>query len=540
MIKESLVNYIYDSIKENWDLNAFSDYGTNNVLTYGDVGSMITDMHSNFKKIGIHRGDKIALCGSNSSNWSVIYLSVLTYGAVIVPVLVDFTSEDIVSIVKDSGSKVLFLDETVFKSISDYDIDFITNIFHITNFKSLLGTSDFGLVSNNTRMSKEDFSLDMIENDELASLIYTSGTTGFSKGVMISHNALSSNVRFARENLYLEHGNDMLSFLPLAHVFGCLFDFLFPFTRGVYIRFLTQLPTPQVLLEALDEVKPHLILSVPLIIEKIYHKKIKPSIDKPMMKMLLGLPIISSLIKRSICKKLTKSFGGRFIMIIVGGSALNEEAEQFFQSIGFKITVGYGMTECAPLIGYAPASAHLARSCGKVVDTLEIKIDSDDPYSIVGEIMVKGDNVMLGYYKNPKATSEALSKDGWFRTGDLGVINKDGVIFIRGRSKNMLLGASGQNIYPEEIESKLNSMPYILESLIVQRGEKLHVIIYPDLDLLKANNITEENDMRDLFEQARLELNKVIPSYASISSGSIIDKEFDKNATKKIRRFLYK
>ena len=540
MIKESLVNYISDSIKENWDLNAFSDYSTNKVFTYGDVGSMIIDMHSSFKKIGIHRGDKIALCGPNSSNWAIIYLSVLTYGGVVVPVLVDFTSEDIVSIVKDSGSKVLFLDEAVFKSISDHDIDFITNIFHITNFKSLLGNSDFGLVSNNTKISKEDFNLDMIENDELASLIYTSGTTGFSKGVMINHNALSSNVRFARENMYLDPGNDMLSFLPLAHVFGCLFDFLFPFTRGVYIRFLTQLPTPQVLLEALAEVKPHLILSVPLVIEKIYYKKIKPMIDKPMMKKLLRVPIVSSLIKHSICKKLTESFGGRFIMIIVGGSALNEEAESFFQSIGFKITVGYGMTECAPLVGYAPPSDHLPRSCGKIVDTLEIKIDSDDPYNTVGEIMVKGNNVMVGYYKNPKATSEALSKDGWFRTGDLGVINKDGVIFIRGRSKNMLLGASGQNIYPEEIESKLNNMPYVLESLIVQRGEKLHVIIYPDIDLLKANNIVEETDMKDLFEQTRLEFNKLIPNYSSISSFSLIDNEFDKNATKKIRRFLYK
>lgn len=539
MVKESLVNYISDSIKDNWSLNAFSDYGTDKVLTYGDVGSMIIDMHSKLKKIGLHRGDKVALCGPNSTNWSIIYLSVLTYGAVIVPILVDFTAEDVVFIVKDSGSKVLFVDEAVFKGISKYDLDFIVNIFHITSFKSLSGAIGFSSLADYKKISKESFNLDIIENDELASIIYTSGTTGFSKGVMITHNALSANVRYARENIALTSGNDMVSFLPLAHVFGCLFDFLFPFTRGVYIRFLTELPTPQVLLEALDKVKPHLVLSVPLVIEKIYLKKIKPTIDKPIMKMLLATPIFSSLIKKSICKKLTKSFGGRFIAIIVGGSALDEEAERFFQSIGFKITVGYGMTECAPLIGYAPPDKHILRSCGHIIDTLEIKIDSDDPYKTVGEIMVKGENVMVGYYKNPKATSEALTKDGWLRTGDLGIINKDGVIFIRGRSKNMLLGASGQNIYPEEIESKLNNMPYVLESLIVQRGEKLHVLIYPDMNLIKTNNIKEE-DIKDLFEKTRHDINEIIPNYAAISFVSVNNKEFERNATKKIKRFLYK
>jgi len=539
MVKESLVNYISDSIKDNWSLSAFSDYGTDKVLTYGDVGSIIIDIHSKFKKIGLHRGDKVALCSHNSSNWSIIYLSVLTYGAVIVPILVDFTPEDIVFIVKDSGSKVLFVDESVFKGIAKHDIDFITNIFHTTSFKSLSGNTDLGSITNYEKISKENFNLDIIENDELASIIYTSGTTGFSKGVMIIHNSLSANVRYAIENMPLNPGDSILSFLPLAHVFGCLFDFLFPFTRGVYIRFLTQLPTPQVLLEALSEVKPRLILAVPLIVEKIYFKKVKPTIEKPIIKMLLATPIFSSIIKKSICKKLTNSFGGKFFMLIVGGSALNEEAEAFFKDIGFRITVGYGMTECAPLIGYAPPDKHVLRSCGHIVDTLEIKIDSDDPYNTVGEIMVKGENVMMGYYKNPKATSEALTKDGWFKTGDLGVIDKDGAIFIKGRSKNMLLGASGQNVYPEEIESKLNDMPYVLESLIVQRGEKLHILICPDTDLIKANNI-KEKDIKDLFEQTRLEFNKIIPNYATISSVSVTDKEFERNATKKIKRFLYK
>lgn len=536
MIKEKLTVYIENSIKDNWYLDSISNYSKNETLKYSDVGLKILNMHANFKKLNIHRGDKIALCGSNGINWALTYLSVISYGAVIIPILVDFSSEDITSIIVESGAKYLFIYEEIYDNLDKNKLNSLNEVFSLEDFSTIYGEGDI-LTKIVENVSASDFSLPNIENDNLATIIYTSGTTGFSKGVMLSHNSLSCNVRYAIANMPIKPGDTILSFLPLAHVFGCLFDFLFPFSKGAFISFLNNLPTPNVLLKAFSEIKPNLILMVPLIIEKIYIKQILPVINKPLIKTLLKVPLISSMLKKSICRKLTSSFGGEFYEVIIGGSSLNEEAERFFMDIGFKFTVGYGMTECGPLISYGPYDKHVARSCGVVVDTLEVKIDSKD--DTPGEIMVRGENVMLGYYKNPKATAEVLQRDGWLRTGDLGVIDSNNRIFIRGRSKNMILGASGQNIYPEEIESKLNNMPYVLESLIVKREGKLHALIYPDVDQIKLDNLSEET-VRKIMENIREDVNLKLPDFARISGFTLQENEFEKNPTKKIKRFLYK
>lgn len=547
MINEKLTLYIENTIKENWDIDAFTDYGKNRIVKYSDVAKNISIMHNIFKRSSIYKGDKIALCGGNSINWALTYLSIISYGAVVVPILVDFSPNDIASILKDSGTKYLFIDKNIsekMESESIYSLDMVFSLedFTIININDNIykeiraGDNIFNIELEN--FSKDNFSLNIFDNDTLATIIYTSGTTGFSKGVMLNHNALAANIRYAIANMPIKPHDHILSFLPLAHVFGCLFDFLFPFSKGACIYMLNAIPSPNILLKAFDEVKPNLILMVPLIIEKIYLKKLLPVISKPLIKKLLALPLISSILKKSIRDKLTKSFGGNFHELIIGGSALNEEVEKFLMDIGFKFTVGYGMTECAPLISYSPYDRHIARSCGCIIDTLEIKIDAEKEGD-VGEITVKGENVMLGYYKNPKATAEVLSKDGWLRTGDLGVLGENNRIFIRGRSKNMLLGASGQNIYPEEIESKLNAMPYILESLVLSRENKLHALLYLDAERIKEENLNED-EIKNKLEKNRAEINKILPEYARISSFSIQKEEFIKNPTKKIKRFLYK
>ena len=547
MINEKLTQYIENTIKENWDINAFADYGTNRIIKYSDVAKNISIMHTVFKRSSIYKGDKIALCGGNSINWALSYLSIISYGAVVVPILVDFSPSDISNIIKDSGTKYLFADKNIADKIDGKTIDSLDMVFSLDDFSIISvdnniyrdirrGDNLFNIELED--FSKETFSLNIFDNETLATIIYTSGTTGFSKGVMLNHNALAANIRFAIANMPIKPNDNILSFLPLAHVFGCLFDFLFPFSKGACIYMLNAIPSPNVLLKAFDEIKPNLILMVPLIIEKIYLKKLLPVISKPLIKKLLSMPLISSILKKSIKEKLTKSFGGNFHEVIIGGSALNEEVEKFLMDIGFKFTVGYGMTECAPLISYSPCYKHVARSCGCLIDTLEIKIDAEKDGE-VGEIMVKGENVMLGYYKNPKATAEALSKDGWLKTGDLGVLGENNRIFIRGRSKNMILGASGQNIYPEEIESKLNAMPYILESLVLSRENKLHALIYLDAERIKEENLTEE-EIKNRIENNRAEINKILPEYARISSFNIQSEEFIKNPSKKIKRFLYK
>ena len=547
MIKERLSDYILNTIKENWDINALADYGTDNILKYSDVAKNILKIHTAFKKLDIHKGEKIALCGANSVNWALTYISIVSYGAVVVPILVDFSKEDIASIIKDSGSKFLFADKRIIEAIDSNTLSSLNKSFYLESFDTFIQKNEDS--KNNKKenifndieindLSKDTFNLTIFENDTLATIIYTSGTTGFSKGVMLNHNSLAANIRFAIANMPVKANDHILSFLPLAHVFGCLFDFLFPFSKGACIYMLNAIPSPNILLRAFSEVRPNLILMVPLIIEKIYLKKILPTIEKPLISKLLKLPIVSSLLKSKIRNNLTEAFGGNFYELIIGGSALNADVEKFLMDIGFKFTVGYGMTECGPLISYGPWNKHVARSCGYIIDTLEVKIDAEKEGE-VGEIMVKGENVMQGYYKNYKATADVLSKDGWLRTGDLGVLGENNRIFIRGRSKNMLLGASGQNIYPEEIESKLNTMPYIAESLVVQRDNKLHALIYLDNERVKAESLSAE-DINNLIEKNRIEVNKMLPEFGRISGFTIQEEEFIKNPTKKIKRFLYK
>lgn len=541
MIKERLSDYIQDTIKNNWDIDALADYGTNKILKYSDVAENIMKMHIAFKKLDIHKGEKIALCGSNSVNWALTYLSIISYGAVVVPILVDFSKEDIASIIRDSGAKFLFANSNIIKSIDEKTLSSLNKSFYLDSFDTVSNDKDkkeniFDDIEIEN-ISKEKFNLTIFENDTLATIIYTSGTTGFSKGVMLNHNSISANIRYAINNMPVKPNDHILSFLPLAHAFGCLFDFLFPFSRGACIYMLSSIPSPNILLKALDEVKPNLILMVPLIIEKIYLKKLLPTVSKPLISNLLKIPVISSLIKSKIRNNLTKAFGGNFYELIIGGSALNADVEKFLMDIGFKFTVGYGMTECGPLISYGPWDKHVARSCGCIIDTLEVKIDAKNEGEI-GEIMVRGENVMLGYYKNYKATADVLSKDGWLRTGDLGVLGENNRIFIRGRSKNMLLGASGQNIYPEELESKLNTMPYILESLVLQRDNKLHALIYLDSDRIKAENLSEE-EVNNAIEKNRIEVNKILPEFGRISGFTIQKEEFIKSPTQKIKRFLY-
>ena len=547
MIKERLSDYILNTIKENWDINALADYGTDNILKYSDVAKNILKIHTAFKKLDIHKGEKIALCGANSVNWALTYISIVSYGAVVVPILVDFSKEDIASIIKDSGSKFLFADKRIIEAIDNGTLSSLNKSFYLESFDTFIQKNEDS--KNNKKenifndieindLSKDTFNLTIFENDTLATIIYTSGTTGFSKGVMLNHNSLAANIRFAIANMPVKANDHILSFLPLAHVFGCLFDFLFPFSKGACIYMLNAIPSPNILLKAFSEVRPNLILMVPLIIEKIYLKKILPTIEKPLISKLLKLPIVSSLLKSKIRNNLTEAFGGNFYELIIGGSALNADVEKFLMDIGFKFTVGYGMTECGPLISYGPWNKHVARSCGYIIDTLEVKIDAEKEGE-VGEIMVKGENVMQGYYKNYKATADVLSKDGWLRTGDLGVLGENNRIFIRGRSKNMLLGASGQNIYPEEIESKLNTMPYIAESLVVQRDNKLHALIYLDNERVKAESLSAE-DINNLIEKNRIEVNKMLPEFGRISGFTIQEEEFIKNPTQKIKRFLYK
>lgn len=537
MLQTTLTSYLYNSIIDSWDYEVFDDYQFNNTITYGELASRIVDIHKFYEENGIQKGSKISVIGRNSSSWATIYIATVLYGAVIVPILPDFSIESIANIINDSDSEFLFLDETIAEALSKHNIHNIKMLFSLSSLKNLNGNKD--IIYSNNKIEKESFKIEDIGNEHIATIIYTSGTTGFSKGVVLTHNCLSANVEFAREHIPLERGYKQLSFLPLAHVFGCLFDFLFPFSKGVHITFLSSLPTPAILVKALGDVRPHLILSVPLILEKVYYKQIKPTLDKPMMKVLFQIPILSLIVKEKIRKKVSDSFGGRFCQFIVGGSALNENVERFFKDIGFKLTVGYGMTECAPLISYAPSQEHILRSCGKLINFLEIKVDSKDPYSEVGEIMVRGENVFLGYYKNEEATKEVFTDDGWFKTGDLGVIDKNNAIFLRGRSKNMLLGTSGENVYPEEIESVYNSYPYIMESLIIQRENRLIALIYPDFDRAKTEDLSDEK-LKEILEETRLSINKNINSFSNIHAYEMMTEEFEKNPTKKIKRFLYK
>lgn len=547
MIQERLIGYIEESIKKNWRVEALSNYKEPG-YSYRRIAEKILKMHILFRGSGILEGDKIALIGRNSANWCITYLASITYGAVIVPVLPDFKPDDLTNIINHSDAKILFADDKIFETLDINKLPAIAGVISLDDFRMITAVNHsikevFSSVDEKYEKAYPDLNQDNVKfsdisNDKLAVISYTSGTTGFSKGVMITHNSLACNVRYAQKNMPLESGDPVVSFLPLAHTYGCAFEFLFPFTYGCHITILTKTPSPQILIQAFKEIKPRLILSVPLVIEKIYKKQLLPVISQPKMKFLLAIPGVNRLLHKKIRGKLEDTFGGRFKEVVIGGAAFNADAEKFFKKIGFRFTVGYGMTECGPLISYRSWDTTKIGASGKAVDTLEVTIDSPDPENIVGEIILRGENVMLGYYKNEKATSEMIDSKGWMHTGDLGVIDRDGNIFIKGRSKSMILGPSGKNIYPEEIESIINNKDYIVESLVIPEDNKLVALVFPDNEMLRKDNISDEQFLK-MLEQIKKEVNERLPEFMIVSKFRIHPEEFVKTPKRSIKRFLY-
>ena len=547
MIQERLIGYIEQSIRQNWEIEALSNYKEKG-YSYKDIAEKILKLHILFKDSGIHEGDKVALVGRNSANWCVTYLAAVTYGAVIVPILPDFKSDDLTNIINHSDSKLLFVDDKIFEQLDFTRMPGLTVILSLDDFRLVksvnqaVGESFASLGEKYSNaypeLRKEDIKFSDISNDQLAVISYTSGTTGFSKGVMISHNSLAANVRYAQNNMPLKAGDPLVSFLPLAHTYGCAFEFLFPFTIGCHITILSKTPSPQIVIQAFKEIKPRLILSVPLVIEKIFKKQLLPVIGKPHMKILLAIPLVNRILYKKISEKLVETFGGEFKEIVIGGAAFNADAEKFFKKLNFKFSVGYGMTECGPLISYASWDTTKLGASGRAVDTLEVTIDSPDPITVVGEIILRGENVLMGYYKNEKATREMIDENGWMHTGDLGVIDKDGNIFIKGRSKSMILGPSGKNVYPEEIEAVINNKDYIVESVVISVDNKLVALVFPDYEMMKRDNITEEQ-LIGIFDKTRKEVNERLPEFMAVSKFRIHPEEFAKTPKRSIKRFLY-
>lgn len=536
MEKTNFISLIETSIIDNWDNNAFTDIDGNSI-SYKEVATKIGKLHDLFEANKIKPDDKISLIGRNSYNWAIAFFATITYGAVIVPILPDFHPNDIHHIVNHSDSVILFCADQILNKLNPAEMKSLKGIFSLTDF-SKTGNNKLIIPEEKNVVHKEDINYVKRPNDNLALLSYTSGTTGFSKGVMLSYNSLIANVSFAQKNMPLQKGDNMVSFLPLAHSYGLAFEFLFPFTLGCHIHFITKPPSPQVILQAFQTVKPKLVLMIPLIIEKIYKKQLQPKISKFPLNVLMRIPLLNLVIFKSINKKLTNVFGGEFHELIIGGAALNKDVEKFLRKIKFKFTIGYGMTECGPLISYSSWKKTKLTSAGCIVDSLQIKIDSDDMFKQVGEIMVRGDNVMLGYYKNNNATEAVLEKDGWLHTGDLGVIDKNNTVYIRGRSKSMILGSSGQNIYPEEIEAKINNMPYVQESVVISDNKKLIALAYPEAELAEKNNLSNE-DILKIFKENLSLLNKELPKYMQVSDIQIHENEFEKTPKKSIKRFLY-
>ena len=547
----SFNSYIEGTIKDNWLLDALTDY-KGATLQYHDVARKIEKLHIMMEAAGIQKGDKVAVCGRNSAHWAVAFLATLTYGAVIVPILHEFNGEQIHNIVNHSESRLLFVGDYVVNMIDEKEMPHLEGIFNLPDFSLYVSHNDqltdarerlnelFGHKYPNV-FRREDVKWHKDEPEELCMINYTSGTTGFSKGVMLPYRALWGNVDFCQKYL----GNHMpkfsrtLSILPMAHMYGMTIEFLFPFLSGYHLYFLTRLPSPAVIAEAFKEVCPDVVVAVPLIIEKIIRKRVFPKIQSNVMKLLLQMPVVQKKVKERICQEVYAAFGGRAYEVIVGGAPLNQEIEQFLKSIDFPITVGYGTTECAPLISFSDYHDFKPGSCGTPVEHMEVKILSDNPEHAEGEIVCKGMNVMLGYYKNEEATHKAIDADGWYHTGDLATMSADGHIFIRGRLKNMLLGANGQNVYPEEIEDKLNSMPMVSECIIVQRGDKLAALVYPDMDEAKNMGFTQ-GDLESVMEQNRQLLNEQLPVYSKIQDFELQEREFMKTPKQSIKRYLYK
>ena len=542
---------VQKSIIDHWDLDALTDF-KGQTLQYHDVARKIEKLHILFENSGVVMGDKIALAGRNSANWAVAFLATLTYGAVAVPVLHEFTADQMHNIVNHSEAKLLFVGDVVATTIDATKMPTLEGIIYIPDYSLVLSRTDkltyarehlnemFGK-KYPKYFRKEHVNYYIEENpDELALINYTSGTTGFSKGVMIPYRALWSNLDFAMGVLgsHVSPGAHIISILPMAHMYGMAFEFIFEFCCGCHIYYLNRIPSPAIIAQAFAEIKPKVIIAVPLVIEKIIRKRVFPKIQNNKMRLLLNMPVINKKINQKIKEQVAVAFGGEFYEIIIGGAAFNREVEAFLTRIDLPFTVGYGATECAPIITYADYKDFVPTSCGKAVVHMEVKIDSSDPQNVPGEILARGLNVMLGYYKNEEATRETLDKDGWYHTGDLGLMDAEGNVFIKGRSKNMLLGSNGQNIYPEEIEDKLNSMTMVTESVVVQDGDKLVGLVFPDFD--EAKNLGLNNDdLVNLMEQNRQQLNEILPAYSKLSSIEIHTEEFEKTPKKSIKRFKY-
>ena len=543
---------IQKSIIDHWDMDALTDY-KGATLQFHDVARKIEKLHIMFENSGVVKGDKIALCGRNSANWAVAFLATLTYGAVAVPILHEFMPEQIHNIVNHSDAKLLFVGDVVATQIDATKMPGLEGIIYIPDYSLVVSRTDkltyarehlnemFG-IKFPKYFRKEHVHYYIEENpDQIALINYTSGTTGFSKGVMVPYRALWSNFDFAMSVLpkEIKAGDPIISILPLAHMYGMAFEFLFEVLSGCHIFFLTRIPSPAIIAEAFSRIKPAIIIAVPLIIEKIIRKKVFPKIQNNRMRMLLHMPVISKKVREKICEQVTQAFGGNFYEIIIGGAAFNKEVESFLHGIGFKYTVGYGATECAPIICYEDYKYFVPGSCGKAAKNMMVKIDSPDPENVPGEILAKGPNVMLGYYKNEEATNAVLDKDGWFHTGDLATMAPSGHIYIKGRIKNMLLGANGQNVYPEEIEDKLNNMPLVGESIIIQRDTKLIALVHPEIEDKEAMDF-DDDDVKGIMDENLKTLNNQLPPFCKIAAIEIQKEEFQKTAKKSIKRYLYK
>lgn len=548
MIEERFIQIYQDSFRKNWDLPALTDYSTQNTLLYKELAEEIAKVHILLQKCGIKKGDKIALVGKNTPQWCIVYMATITYGAVLVPILQDFNPQDLCHIVNHSDSVLLFINDSIWAHIDPTALSQIRAAISIDKSNCLFqrdgekidqflaGLDDDFIATYPQGFTPEDIVYADNSNEELAIINYTSGTTGFSKGVMLSGNNLAGNVMFGVRSHLHYRGSRCLSFLPLAHAYGCAFDFLVPLAVGSHITLLGKIPSPKILIKALAEVKPHLIICVPLVLEKIYRKRLHPLINKPLMRIALRIPIVNTLIFNKINKGLIQALGGSFEEVIVGGAPLNAEVESFLRKIKFPFTVGYGMTECAPLISYTPHREFIAFSSGR---TLHGYVETKTiPEGSTGEICVRGEHVMIGYYKNEKATRDVIDSEGWLHTGDVGSISHDGTIFIKGRSKTMLLGANGQNIYPEIIEAKINNMPYVAESLVVERNNKLVALIVPDYEALSTDEL-EESQLDKIMEENRIQVNTMVAPYEKITAIKIHREEFEKTPKRSIKRYLY-
>lgn len=548
----SFVKLIEASLVKNWDRDALTDF-KGATLQYHDVARKIEKLHILFENSGVKPGDKIALAGRNSANWAVAFLATLAYGAVAVPILHEFTADQMHNIVNHSDAKLLFVGDVVATQIDPTKMPGLEGIIYIPDYSLVLSRTDkltYAREHLNEMFGKkfpkyfrkEHVSYKAEESaNTMAMINYTSGTTGFSKGVMIPYRALWSNYDFANNVLAdkLSVGDNVISILPMAHMYGMAFEFLFEFLTGLHIFYLSRIPSPAIIAQAFSEVKPKVIIAVPLVIEKIIKKKVFPKIQNNRMRLLLNMPVINKKVNEKICEQVKAAFGGQFYEVIIGGAAFNREVESFLHRIGFQYTVGYGATECAPIISYADYKTFVPGSCGRPVVHMEVKIDSHDPENVPGEILARGLNVMLGYYKNEEATQNTLDKEGWYHTGDLGTMDAEGNIFIKGRSKNMLLSSNGQNIYPEEIEDQLNSLPMVMESVVVQRGDKLAALVHPDFEEAKTMGLSTD-DLQKLMEENRTTINAELPAYSKITEIEIHEDEFEKTPKKSIKRYLYK